>query len=144
MVIKTKFKFEDKVWYIRQEYKQDWTECSFCSGKGKLIGSDGSQEHCPKCYGRKGEMKLAKKREWFPHGPYTVGQIRVCITGAFNDGEEKTFANFGNQEYRREEEYMMRETGIGSGTLYRAEHLFATEKLAKEECAKRDQEGTND
>ena len=72
----------------------------------------------------------------------TVGQVRVILTDSpgINGGRVESalpdvaFDNFKPQ-HRREEEYMMVETGIGSGRLYTlGKHVFGSREEAEAEA----------
>lgn len=57
------------------------------------------------------------QQEWYVGGEYTVGQVRSTVS---DSGQE--------------DEYMCVETGIGSGTLHRADSLFPSEQAALDWC----------
>ena len=58
----------------------------------------------------------------------TLGQVRVEVTNS--PGYDSQFDNFKAQKGRKES-YMAVETGIGSGYVYNAEDLYATEEEAQ-------------
>jgi len=66
----------------------------------------------------------------------TIGQVRVEITNSPGREGEEMFDNYKPQ-HKYAEEYMCVETGIGSGTLYKVEDLFATKKEAESEAKRR-------
>lgn len=57
-------------------------------------------------------------------GPFTVGKVQVEIVDSPGIEGETTFSNFMPQKKYREQ-YMLVETGIGSGTCYLAENLYS-------------------
>lgn len=73
-------------------------------------------------------------RVWCKSGNHihqlTIGHLRVEITDSKGTFEGRVFDNFTPQK-RREEKYMMEETGIGSGPLYSDTELYHTEDEAK-------------
>lgn len=137
MHVDTKFNFEDRPFLINQERAKRWVVCGFCAGSGSINGASGEKRSCPECYNRKGTYEYFELK-WAVSRQLTVGQIRFSMTAAYDAGDDDTvFDNYGSQKYKREVEYMMRETGIGSGSLWREGELFATEEEAQAECDKR-------
>lgn len=59
-------------------------------------------------------------------GPFTIGQIRITHTDSL--GIEQDGIQFDNYKAQQSyvEEYMFVETGIGSGTIYNSDKVFAT------------------
>ncbi len=136
MNISTRFDLGQTVYAIASESARAWTDCAFCAASGRTSGCDGSWTTCPKCYGRKGH------EEWLPmawrveDSAMTVGQVRVEITRSPGLAGEDLFDNYMPQE-GDEERYMLVETGVGSGTLWSAENLFASRAAALAACAER-------
>lgn len=58
------------------------------------------------------------------NGPFLVGKVQVEIVDSPGIPGEEFFDNFKSQKNYREQ-YMLVETGIGSGTCYLAENLYA-------------------
>ena len=135
MKIETKFDFGDRVYCIKQDHEQVLEKCSFCAGIGSINGADGTRKLCPECYGRKGKI-VYKRKKWLIRNVLTIGQIKAEIQCA-HDGEVSIFDNYGSQEEKRKIKYMAYETGIGSGSVYDEELLFATREQAQAECDKR-------
>ena len=132
MKVETKFSPGDKVWSVNNSMVQKWTVCEFCDGEGELVGKNNKSRGCPECY-RKGG-----KHEWISEGWHvgrelTIGQVRTEFTGSWC-GCSNTFSNYGPQKEKYKEEYMCRETGIGSGSVHNAERLFATKEKATAEA----------
>lgn len=115
----SKFDVGDTVHAIKNEHAMTWVPCSFCGSTGGIVGASGKRRNCPECYGRAGSEEWLPK-EWRAREPMTVGQVRLEIEARKTD-----------------ERYMLRETGVGTGTLWSAEDLFATEDEAKAACADR-------
>jgi hypothetical protein len=133
MNIETKFQFNDRVYFIHQAWRQYWEPCGFCGSKGYVFGANQKERDCPECYGRKGFQRQGEF-EWLVDGPYTIGQVRVEITGEDEDSPDTGFSNYGPRKYCRKEEYMMKETGIGSGSIYDGYRCFASREEAQAAC----------
>lgn len=140
MEIVTKFNNDDKVYTIRKKNEIKWNPCEFCDGKGTIIGRNGELGICPECNGRRGKQSLHDLKWFYSEIPLTIGQVRVCVTGKYTAENESVFSNYGSQQYKYEEKYMLRETGIHSGSVWKVENLFSTLEEAKEECDKRNAE----
>ena len=120
MIIKTKFSIGDKVYFIGYETKQVKNTCNVCKGSGK-IEIENETFNCPKCHGRKYTIETEKQKWRIVESVYKIGLVRPTIRV---DGKDKT-------------EYMMIETGIGSGSIYYEDDLFKSIKEAQKECDKR-------
>ena len=138
MKIETKFSNGDVVYWIHQEKRQEFIPCEFCAGRGVINGADETERVCPECY-RRGGKTIYKEMHWKYVRSMNVGQVRVEITKSEGVPGEEVFDNYKPQS-NREEQYMCNETGIGSGTLYNAEDLFATKGEAETECIIRNAE----
>ena len=136
MIFETKFDMEDRVWLIRNQQVKVWIECKACGGTGKVVLCDDEPRSCPVCYGNCGKNEYHPSR-WQVAERLTIGEIRIESRAEYSEGEDSDFDNFGHQKAKHEEVYMCRETGIGSGTLWQAENLFATREEAEAECEKR-------
>jgi|AntAceMinimDraft_18_1070375.scaffolds.fasta_scaffold463935_1 hypothetical protein len=131
MEFNSEFEPLQKVWPIARIRREVFVMCSFCAGTGNIKGVDGERATCPKCHGNGGKARH-KGEKWSVQPSLTVGEIRlihIVPDPAFLPGVSRT-----------EEEYMCIETGIGSGTIYHGEHLFASLESAKAECYKRNEE----
>ncbi len=134
MNITTQFDPGQKVWLIyagRQEYT---VPCSFCAGSGHVVGVDGSRRGCPSCYGKGGEAAW-RREAWYVDRELTIGQIRVEVTDSPGT-DDGNFSNFKPQS-GREEHCMCVETGIGSGSVWPVDVLFATRDEAQASCDQR-------
>lgn len=132
----SRFDLHQRVYPISMTQPQRWVDCTFCEGSGHIVGADARERFCPECSGRRGE-KVYENRRWMVGSSLTVGQIRVEATAEISDEGESIFDNFGNRKARLEESYMMRETGIGSGTIHSPERLFKTPEEAQTEVDQR-------
>ena len=125
MDIQTTFNLGQKVHSIKEESTKVWARCGFCMGsdgpisildRTEVTGLDGETRTCPACHGRGGEQKHIGKI-WVLGDLLNIGQVEVRIS------KTKTIEN-----------YMCRETGIGSGRVWGLDKLFPTSKAALAEC----------
>lgn len=121
-----KFDIGDTVFTLKSGSRTLFTECLSCD-EGLVKLKNGKTLKCPVC---EGKGLLADRREciFIPtKTPMTIGQQEVEICPSVN---------------KIKESYMCKETGIGSGTSYRAEDLFTTFKEAHDEADKRNKDTT--
>jgi len=116
MKFESKYNLDDTVYTIWSNQKQNIVKCPTCEGKGSYTLKDSIERSCPECYGRKTKT-IFEKESWKIQKTLTIGQIRIQET-----------------EEEKEIKYMCYETGIGSGTIYSEETLFATKEKAQKEC----------
>jgi hypothetical protein len=122
MRLDTKFDLGSAVVGIRSQQKEYWARCEFCDATSEVTGANGESRRCPECHGRKGR-KAWEPEAWRVVGTMTVGQVRVVVTAWPGDALA--------------EEYMLVETGVGSGQVWQAADLFATLAEAEAACAER-------
>lgn len=140
MILETKFDLDQVVYPIGSsiEYKTEG-QCPTCEGKRYLtlypdgtyrpgFDHDAPREYptsrCPTCDGNhRGPTHC--RTVWAVQAPSTVGKVAVCV-----------YANHG-EHHDRGNQYMLLRTGIGSGTVYDEERLFATADEAAAEVARR-------
>jgi len=128
MIIEPKFELEQEVYPISQSSTYDWIECPTCQGKGNVIIQGSNEEmYCPKCYGKKGHSEYRAK-EWVVNYDFAskIGKIDFEI-----------YAPRYEKDHETQRRYMLRASGVGSGTLWDEDNLFASAEEAKEECNKR-------
>jgi len=120
------FTLGDKVYAIRNQSVSSCVVCGLCSGKGSVqLTQDNTRSvRCPDCYGNGSKNVFSKEKyvvvEPFP---YTVGLVRTEIRTKNNVGGRLSIV-----------EYMLEETGIGSGTIWRDNQLFSTIEAANKAC----------
>ena len=138
MKFESKYYFGDVVYHIWQKATQTWETCPFCGGEKKTTGKDGSEHLCPKCYGRAGQYILGKQ-EWQVVETLTIAEIRIKARAEDPVGIDPgtIFANYGPQKGLYEEEYMCKETGVGSGSVYDVSTLFPSKDEAQAQCDRR-------
>jgi len=141
MKFNSKFEFGQKVYSIGQHKEKIFIECSGCRGEGKITLQDGEIVSCPKCHGRGGEHEY-RELQWQVETPLglTVGQIRIEATKSVGMDTILEFDNYSPQE-GYEEVYMCEETGIRSGSLWNANHLFPDIESAQAECDNKNKGG---
>lgn len=122
MKYESKFSIGDTVWMTDDRVFHQIIRCAACVNTGKVkIGAE--EFICPKCSGRCAHEQYAG-RKFYIYGQTTVGQVRVCDEpGRYNQDEP-------NPKY----EYMLHDTGIGSGQIWKQESLFATKEEAQAFC----------
>jgi hypothetical protein len=115
-----KFWIGDDVVGINCYRKEVRVPCVDCDGRGTLALKTGPGR-CPTCFGR-GHDTHYENKAWHvdSRGPGVVGDVR--------------FKDFRGE---REEGYMCSCTGVGSGTIWPADRLFATTAEAQAECDRR-------
>lgn len=128
MILESKFGNGDVVYHAQIGDGRKTVPCHECSGAGRLkIEGKSYTVDCRMCAG---------SGHYSTHKPVvdvrklTIGRVGVQITESRGISGESTFDNYMPQHKRREE-YMALETGVGSGSLYYAETLFATREEAQ-------------
>ena len=116
--INTKFNLKQVVYYSTCENKPYHIDCVDCSGTGfwQVSGKD-VKVGCHTCNKDEAYWRTPGKVEKYKHFPVvmrlTIGQVRAYIG------------------YDAKVQYMCKETGIGSGSLWNEEELTENEVLAK-------------
>ena len=100
------------------------TECDVCNSTGKvrIVGKEGEYE-CPVC---RGAMEL--KRYGYK---YVIAYSRATIGKIQTEEYSKKY-----RSYKSRITYMLQESGVGGGCIWREDRLFATEAEAIEFCSK--------
>lgn len=134
MKLESKFNLNQTVYPIRRGTRSDWISCDTCMGDGNIIVKGSEKElSCPDCYGRKGGTESL---------PTTWG-VQTDSIGKIGRIEIVEYA----KKYHSQESkigYMLDSTGVGSGTNWREDHVFASMNEAKKECDKRNNEKTTE
>lgn len=127
-VIETKYSVGDTVWLAATTTTQKQHNCPDCLGsrkwEAKSPAGDDFTFSCPRCtanYSAHDELSLT----YTAHAPrverLTIGSVRVN-TADTERGDEPV-------------SYMCRETGVGSGTVYRQSQLFPSKDEAEKSAA---------
>jgi len=145
MNLTTKFNFGDRVWKIGTIPRKEFNKCKFCEGVGEIVGKDGTTRQCPECYGRR-EYETLVHEGWRIMSELTIGEVKIMARGKDPVGSpfRSQFSNYGPQMAAYEEEYMCKESGIGSGSVHYVDTLWATKEEAQTECDKRNAEDANE
>lgn len=121
-----KFEIGQKVYAVcnTSDTRQKHVECDVCNSTGyvKVEGKEGNFT-CPVCHGRT-ETEHYGYKYVIAYKKATIGRIQITEYA---------------KKYRSCKSvitYMLQETGVGSGTLWNEERLFATEEEANEFCEK--------
>ena len=128
MKLQSRFNCHQQVWHRFIGSKEVRTKCPACDGSGDLAAKNGTSQSCRECFGH------GYTSEWISdipvvNGPYTIGQIKIEYTA--KSEKDSDFSNYGKQKESTVIQYMMHETGVGSGCLYYEESLFATKDEAE-------------
>ena len=120
--LETKFSIGDVVYYATTSHTQKQRPCPDCNGtrKWKAVAPSGREYEfsCPRCstgYMSDHRLSLSYSAYAPAVSKLTVGQVRATIPAT---------------DYNKSAEYMCVETGVGSGSLYAEDRLFATEAEA--------------
>lgn len=117
MRIETKFGIGDKVFVVSCFAKEENVTCAMCKGD-KHITVNGIEAECPHCHGRGWELKTEVPKYQIQFINATVGQVMVTVRA--KQAPECT--------------YMLKETGVGSGTIWHEDALFHSEAEALAAC----------
>ena len=141
MEIETKFDLGQKVFLIKYDREAIRVPCDKCGGVVEYETPTGIKVKCDKCryaelHGHPyGSMGSFLDSQWYVCGSGTIG--RISTTRHDYDGGDPGALGMNYQPQKPDsdkEEYMLWETGIGSGTLHSPDKMFATEEDAQREC----------
>lgn len=123
-VIETKFSVGDRVWHASTTTEQRQHPCPDCKDtrEWKAIAPSGDEFtfRCPRCaarYRSNNDLSLTYTAATPTATQYTIGSVRHDSAGHCGIGGPRT-------------EYMCRETGVGSGSIYKEADLFHTKEDA--------------
>lgn len=120
-----KFELGQKVYAVTSVYsnKEQHVTCDVCNSTG-MVEIKGQEYNCPSCHGKMETVHLGFKYV-ISHEKAEIGKINMEL-----------YSKRYERQYKSEVRYMLRETGVGSGSLWREERLFATKAEAQEFCDK--------
>lgn len=127
-MIAPKFQLDQEVFAVTTTYDIDYknVHCDLCDSTGKISVSGKQGEYvCPACNGRVESVHNGLRYKILKYGA-TVGKIEVTMYSSRNQ----------SYHHRSGVCYMLNETGVGSGQVWREDRLFATQEEAEEFCAK--------
>lgn len=129
MRLDSKFALGQRVFVVRPQTEEYEEICGFCGGAGKIMGQDNIPRRCPECYGRQSITRWRHVAHAV-HGPMVVGRVRLEVTDSPGAPSEIGADNYKPQKGRKEE-YMLAETGVGTGTVWSVEKIHATQEEAQ-------------
>lgn len=137
MKLESKFDFGQKVWALSTDRVRTTPPCGFCGGEQWVTGLNAERHLCPECRGDGHEVVFVDRGTTVIVAG-TIGQIMIkeVRSPGGNPGCSEAdmmgieFDNYKAQASHKEE-YMMVETGIGSGTCWHGEKLYASEDEAQ-------------
>ena len=120
-----KFELGQKVYAVTSKYdnKEQHVTCDVCNSTG-WVEIKGLAYICPSCRGKMETVYSGFK--------YTIAYKEAEIGKIDMELYSKRY----ERQYKSEVRYMLRETGVGSGSLWQEERLFATKAEAQEFCDK--------
>lgn len=128
MEIKTKFDLGQRVYIIQKSGQLIKRDCPACNGNGNIVNEKNFVFHCENCQGS-GITETWYSTNWqIAYEKAKIGRVGVELY-------RETFINRGSEKNRIT--YMVDETGVGSGSLWNEDDIFATKEEALEECEKR-------
>lgn len=124
MKLETKFDLGDTVYAVWKTREKLHMPCSACDGTGSINLKD-EIYRCPKCYGSGGREEYTNRDRYYIDQISTVGL--VCAEASIDKDHNEII-------------YMIKSTGIGSGTTWHEKDLFGSEKEALAYCDKKNKE----
>lgn len=126
-MLKPRFKVGEKVYAVTSVFdvRHNHVVCNVCDSTGfvEVKGKVGKFA-CPACYGAMTTERYGYKYV-ISYCKATIGKIEI-----------QEYAPKYMNKYKSEIKYMLEETGVGSGTIWREDRLFATEEEANDFCEK--------
>ena len=119
-----KFKVGQKVYAIshKSDKKIVHRKCNICNSTGK-VEIQGKSFICPDCHGLTDIEHCGYK--------YVIDYFKVKIGKIMTEEYASKY-----KKYESRVTYMLDETGVGSGLIWREDRLFSTEKEANNFCEK--------
>jgi len=121
MKIETKYSNGDLVWYIGTDACERLMACKTCEDK-KEIEIKGEFFRCPSCVTDRRNNRWAYRS--YVRGSSIIGKVIFSHEYKYHDPDVI------------EIQYMLEDTGIGSGTLWYENKLFSTKEEAQAWCDK--------
>lgn len=148
MKIETKFDLGQEVHKIHSTRKEIRIPCPDCGGISEMQTPSGGVITCDRCrhaeyHGYpKGTIPSYEDSAWHVMpSSYTVGKVSAHRYDYDGGDPDSGFDNYRPPKPGSDkEEYMLWETGVGSGHIHYAADLFATREEAQAECDRRNEE----
>ena len=131
MNVTTKFDLGQQVVKINNHTPSIAAKCEVCDGTGRVDVPKHGPTSCPKCHGHR-TYTVYPKTQWNVFDGGTIGNLRLSL---YHRDPELDPEMRGTHDDERQ--YMLYETGIGSGTLHYERDLFLTREEAQLECDRR-------
>jgi hypothetical protein len=137
--VETRYNIGQTVWPIMSWTRHDTVPCETCEGRGRFEVLPGKFAPCPDAsysgVGHRcdnGRKHRQWRTEWVVEPPSQVGSIQFEIRAAAHRRYEtaRDHSTVGLDEER----YMLERTGVGAGTVWGVNKLFASEAEAQAEC----------
>lgn len=126
-MLEAKFKVGQRVFAVsnKSDSRQVHVKCDVCNSTGKVKVEGREEEYvCPACHGRT-ETEHYGYKYVISYDGATIGKVEI-----------QEYAPKYKSRYKSEVRYMLEETGVGSGMVWREDRLFGTYDEAKEFCEK--------
>lgn len=126
-MLQAKYRVGQKVYAVsnRSDSREIHVKCDVCNSTGKIKVEGREEEYeCPVCRGRT-EIEYYGYKYVISYYEATIGRVQIT----------EYLKEYHNRE-KSEVTYMLKETGVGSGSIWSEDRLFATEKEANDFCEK--------
>lgn len=126
-MLQAKYNVGQKVYAVsnRSDSRQIHVKCDVCNSTGKVKVEGREEEYeCPVCHDRTETEHYGYKYVISYHNA-TIGKVNI----------EEYSPKYADK-FQSRVMYMLEETGVGSGSLWREDRLFATEDEANDFCEK--------
>lgn len=131
MIPQPNFDVGDKVWAAELQMVSDQVTCPDCVGeKHWTVNTPAGETFRVKC--------LTCREGYQPPRGYIVENSAVCEPAAMTIGSVRI--NTNNDSDRGPVEYMLRQTGVGAGTVWREQDLYASREQCEKRCVEKRKE----
>lgn len=129
MDIQTKFNLGQPVWAVSTDYVSTIDHCKLCNDTKQVV-IQGQDFICPGCVNNRHRKSVERA---FVCEESVVGNVRISLyVQRTHEGE--FCEDFSRRANKDERQYMLRSTGIGSGTLWPEDKLFGSKEEAQAWC----------
>jgi len=134
--MKKAFNLGDKVYHISFNITSKLVDCDVCSATG-MVSLANERFLCPKCRGQR-QNTLYEKRKWVVcPDVLTIALVRSTKALVIPKYRQDDFSYDSDDKCYYEYEYMCKETGTFSGSVYDHKCVFSSKNEAQKECNKR-------
>lgn len=110
MRLTSEFGIGDKVTILRRDLKKAYHDCERCGGFGKFETPGGQSMRCLDCRGTGKQWEWAREHVW--RVAYPELEVRLVRIEVRQEGKLR----------KQTEEYMCKETGVGSGSVFSTDY----------------------